>query len=846
MSGQKRSINDYFSTSKKSKKQKIENDEDDSKLSESDNAGASSTFVSATDTHEPQEKLNIDIESDIDVEEAAAVSDYEDNEFFISDDKSEGTENFDEWLQKASTSTGISPTSSHLPRPPGPNDISQSPSDNPIQPSLQIFPKSKFGNRLRSFQKHWYNQFKWLEYSILTDGTYCFPCRHFSSHIAVAEETTFINIPFRNWKNALDSDSGFKKHDLSSEHKNCSMKWVTFSRSKTTGQSVMSKISEAHQRLVQENRKYLSIIADALLFTALQNIAQRGDDESPQSMNQGNFLQLIKLLSNHNEFFKRKVAESPENAKYTSPSIQNELLFTFSKLILKEISQEINQAMYFCVMCDETKDVSKTEQISVVLRYYLNGAVHERFLGYRAAKSLNASSLFNHMKELFSICQVDMNKCIAQTYDGANVMSGRLNGVQKLLREEVNQAIYVHCFNHRLNLVVTDVCKGFKSGQEFFNILENLYVFVSGSSVHLKFIEVQKQLHSSRKPLFLKKICYTRWSAQVFACTTTKVLLSELILLLNILSTEGNTTAVGLLEQLDFQFIFNLCFYCKILQMFKRVSDYLQSVTSNITQAIVLINSIETTFSTMRTDASFQEFNEIYKEAEKLAEENNVSLPEKGETIAKRSKKIPKKFESFFITEQSHYLEEQPIRSQDQFRNRVYYTAIDIILQELRNRFGEFSPVLEAMDALHPESDSFLENKKLVALALHYNINVDNLNAELKVLVNTIKQYEEKKRVKIRTIMEFLDLLEEYQIVFSETYKLAVISVTIPVSSAACERTFSCLRRIKTYLRNKMTDERLTHLAIINIERSVAKSLDLERVIDEFDSMHNNRRLILH
>lgn len=150
------------------------------------------------------------------------------------------------------------------------------------------------------------------------------------------------------------------------------------------------------------------------------------------------------------------------------------------------------------------------------------------------------------------------------------------------------------------------------------------------------------------------------------------------------------------------------------------------------------------------------------------------------------------------------------------------------------------------MDALHPKSPCFLQSDKLNPLATHYGVNINNLNSELQVLTNTIKQYEERKDKRINNMMECLDLVKDYQIVFSETYKLTVIAVTVPVSSAACERTFSCLRRVKTYLRNRMSDERLTHSALINIERSIAKSLSLETVIDEFDAMHNNRRIMLH
>lgn len=74
---------------------------------------------------------------------------------------------------------------------------------------------------------------------------------------------------------------------------------------------------------------------------------------------------------------------------------------------------------------------------------------------------------------------------------------------------------------------------------------------------------------------------------------------------------------------------------------------------------------------------------------------------------------------------------------------------------------------------------------------------------------------------------------------------MVIISITIPVSSAGCERTFSCLRRLKTYMRNKMTDECLSNLSMMSIEKKMAKSLDLEEVVDTFAVNHNNQKIIL-
>ncbi|XP_003243634.1 uncharacterized protein LOC100570690 [Acyrthosiphon pisum] len=56
------------------------------------------------------------------------------------------------------------------------------------------------------------------------------------------------------------------------------------------------------------------------------------------------------------------------------------------------------------------------------------------------------------------------------------------------------------------------------------------------------------------------------------------------------------------------------------------------------------------------------------------------------------------------------------------------------------------------------------------------------------------------------------------------------IGATLPVSVAISERSFSCLRRLKTYLRNKTGEERLNGLMLSNLYRDV--EVTCEEVID--------------
>ncbi|KAI4808997.1 hypothetical protein KUCAC02_017913 [Chaenocephalus aceratus] len=68
---------------------------------------------------------------------------------------------------------------------------------------------------------------------------------------------------------------------------------------------------------------------------------------------------------------------------------------------------------------------------------------------------------------------------------------------------------------------------------------------------------------------------------------------------------------------------------------------------------------------------------------------------------------------------------------------------------------------------------------------------------------------------------------------------------TLPVTSVGCERSFSCLRRIKNYLRNSSGDARNSNLGLLAINKQRSKALDVQRVIDIFASNHNNRRIVL-
>ena len=60
------------------------------------------------------------------------------------------------------------------------------------------------------------------------------------------------------------------------------------------------------------------------------------------------------------------------------------------------------------------------------------------------------------------------------------------------------------------------------------------------------------------------------------------------------------------------------------------------------------------------------------------------------------------------------------------------------------------------------------------------------------------------------------------------------ILLTILVTVASTERSFSKLKIIKSYLRSTMSQERLSELAILSIENEILEELEYKNLISQF------------
>ena len=109
---------------------------------------------------------------------------------------------------------------------------------------------------------------------------------------------------------------------------------------------------------------------------------------------------------------------------------------------------------------DETTDVSRVEQVSLVLRTISEDlTVSELFVGLYDTTTTEAEHLLDLLVstlQRISNGRISLEMCRGQTYDGASNMRGHLSGLQTRVRAIQPKALFSYCSGHMLNLVLKD------------------------------------------------------------------------------------------------------------------------------------------------------------------------------------------------------------------------------------------------------------------------------------------------------------------------------------------------------------------------------------------------------
>ena len=122
-------------------------------------------------------------------------------------------------------------------------------------------------------------------------------------------------------------------------------------------------------------------------------------------------------------------------------------------------------------------------QLSTILRFIdINGEIQERFVGFQdVSENRSASTLYPYIAETINKFECN-SKLISQSYDVAPVMSGEHNGLQRLVRNLCKNAIFIHCFAHRLNLILSKSSYRISESRKFFLSISSFSSYFSHST----------------------------------------------------------------------------------------------------------------------------------------------------------------------------------------------------------------------------------------------------------------------------------------------------------------------------------------------------------------------------
>lgn len=715
--------------------------------------------------------------------------------------------------------------------------LSEAKTDPPKQPILESFPSTNG----RRFSTHLYKQHEWIEYSEREDAIFCFSCRHFADNILRKGEKmnhrTFIDKGFTKWR---DAKALLLQHSQSERHMSSIKAWTDYKNiCLHKSVSIASQLCTSRSNEILENREHIKMLFKVAGFLGCQGLPFRGHDESVESSNKGNFIELLELLSEKNDNLKSKMAR--RYGHYTSHEYQNDIISILGKKIKKSIIAEVKEARFFSLLVDETKDCSKKEQIVIILRYFYEGCIKERAVGAYHMKDLTAASLSKFIIEILTSHGIDFNFCVGQCYDGASVMSGWANGVQAKVQEIAPNACYIHCYAHRLNLVLVDTISNILDIKDFFSVIQNLYTFICNSNTRYQlFIQCQKEL-GFKTILTLERNASTRWC--YWYRSVTKIIKSyeAIIIVLELTSdshTEASPEAIGLKAKLESpKYILYLHIFESILGLTYNLSEQLQARETTLTRAASLISVVRNSLKEARSD---EEWAKVFKKAEDFALLNNVNF-EKVPARRKRKKKIPSKIRDFYLTCSigKRDTEDECSLTFETLMKRKYFVIMDRISTEFDGRFTSNLKLLNALEALDPKDKSFLAADKIIDFSKFYANCFDDIS--LLSQLKTAKKYVETTGKKKCGILEALAAFEKLPTAYSEVIKAIKISLTLPISTASNERFFSVLKRVKNHIRTTTGDDRLDSLLLMAVEQNLVKSLNPEELVNDFAKLRPRR-----
>lgn len=706
----------------------------------------------------------------------------------------------------------------------------------PVQVSKREFPVNSEGRRFTTsnYKRRLHNGEEvarsWLIYSVTKDAIFCFCCRLFGGTTMSLSSRE----GFSDWKHmsGLLSD-----HDRSLTHMKAFQSWFELANRLQSGKTVDAENQAIIRNETERWKEVLKRLLCIIQFLASQNLAFRGQNDTIYSRNNGNFLKLVECIAQFDVTMAehlRRITCKETHVHYLSKDIQNEIIELLGSKIKDKILTDLMKATYYSIILDCTPDVSHTEQMTLIVRFVKvelgkEPSIEEHFLGFLCINDSSGEGLTTTILEELEKLKIPLSNMRGQGYDNGANMKGKHSGVQKRILDLNSRAFFVPCSSHSLNLVVNDSAMCCSEAVNFFALLQEVYNYFSSSTYRWSVL----QKHISN--FTLKPLSDTRWESCIDAVKSFRYQLGEIYDALFEASKDskidvmGKNKACSLARKLlNFKFVCVVVFWYEVLSCVNVVSHFFQQESVDIQQAVDLLKKTKCRLQNMRSDEGFQN---ILVDAKVIAEELDIQPQFENEP-----KLRPRKVNRQFLYES----EDEPINDPySAFKCNFYFCTLDTIICSLNERFQQLkqhSEIFGFLYDIHPITDKeyLLKCCKDLQLSLtdkdHCDIDGFQLYQELLLLPSFIRSESGSKPLQVLTYICKNSLIGLFP---NATIALRIL-LTIPVSVASAERSFSKLKLIKNYLRSTMTQERLVGLSMMSIECDVLCELDTDTLIKDF------------
>ncbi|XP_073337216.1 zinc finger MYM-type protein 1-like [Pagrus major] len=531
-----------------------------------------------------------------------------------------------------------------------------------------------------------------------------------------------------------------------------------------------------HNEEVDKNRHILSKIIDCVKFCGAFELALRGHDESEGSENPGVFRGLVDFVASLDTVLHEHL-QTATVFKGTSKTVQNELLDCMLSVLRECIVGEIRSADFVSIQADETMDISTQCQLVLVTRYIDKAHdVQERFFEFIPLQRATADSIATALLDrLSSILPDDQkSKLISQAYDGASVMRGATGGVQKKVQDVYVNAHYVHCYAHQLNLIMQQVTSHIPKVSNFFSDLAGFSGFFSRSP---KRTSVLDRVVAHRLP----RASTVRWNFHSRAVNTVFEHKEDLLQCFETIRDSGEFDPTTVREAGGFVRLLEDDHFSFFLKLFHLIMPHVNILYSQLQK-----RTIDSVFVQGIMQQFTDNIQKISGSVSQLAKKRRILGP--GDL------------------------------------QRVATEVCDTILGHAEHRFAFTKHLISATllqaDRFQQYRSQFPEAALNTTMEAYPLLNKNKLKTELALIYSN----DEFKSCSGAVALYHLFMGNNLQDTFSETVALLKIIITTPMTTAESERCFSTLKRIKTFLRNTMSQDRLNALAMLSMEKKLVKN----------------------